>query len=164
MFKVDCYSKEVFEALWKELGPHAKERLTFNLRQLLKLIDTGRDGELAVIELCLSPAVCHPEPAVHAMIGTLFMKILRKGSIEVILEIKALADKASEDSDKDMAGSDSSVEKTVHSGLGGNDSDITMGGSDESTSDVSMQDASNLAPIQSAPNPRVTGRINRPDY
>ncbi len=72
-----------------------------------------------MIELCLSPTICHPEPAVHAMIGTLFMKILRKGSIEVILEIKALADKASEDSDEDMAGSDSSGEKTVHSGLRG---------------------------------------------
>ena len=152
--------------LWNELGPRARERLTFLLGQLLQVTDTGRDGELAVIELCLSPAVCHPEPVAHATTVTFFLAILRDGPIEVLRAIKALADNASSavDSDVDMTGSDSSLETSVHSGLSGNHSDATMGGSDESTSDASMQDASILGPNQLAPKTRVTGRINRPDY
>ncbi|KAI2500321.1 hypothetical protein MHU86_14129 [Fragilaria crotonensis] len=154
--------KAVFETLWNELGPRAKKRLTLNLGQLLQVTDTGRDGELAVIELCLSPAVCHPEPVAHATTVTLFLAILRDSHVEILRAIKALADNASSavDSDVDMTGSDSSLEKSVHSVLSGNHSDATMGGSDESTSDVSMQDAPDLGPSQT----RVKGRINARDY
>ena len=74
----------------------------------------------------------------HAVTGALFVAILRKGPIEVIREIKALADKASENSDEDMAWSHSGRERTVHSTLGGNDSDITVG---SGTSDESMREA-----------------------
>ena len=138
--------------------------MTFHLGRLLKFTDSGRDGELAWIELCFSPDRCHPESVAQATNVTLFLAILRDGPIDVLRAIKAFVDKASDDSDEDMTGSDWSRERTVPSGLGGSDSDITMGGSDESTSDASMQDASIWRPNQLAPKSRVTGRINRPDY
>ncbi|KAI2512648.1 hypothetical protein MHU86_1644 [Fragilaria crotonensis] len=156
--------KAAFETLWNEIGPRTKELVTFHLGQLLKFTDSGRYGELAWIELCFSPDRCHPESVAQATNVALFLAILRDGPIEVLRAIKAFADKASNDSGEDRTGSDLSREKTVPSGLGGSDSNITMGGSDESTSDASMQDASILLPNQLAPKTRVSGRINRPDY
>ena len=112
--------------------------------------DDRRDYSLAMVAACLDLAAPHCPLSVEFAIP--FMEMVRDGSAGILLEIKAMADNMSEDSDdEDMPGGIDDAMMTSSPGSNsdammtsspGSDADATMTSSSGSDSDATMTSSS----------------------
>jgi hypothetical protein len=112
----------VFKALWRAIDPRNKSNLILHLGQLQWVVDEGREDELAIIEFRLDRVV-RPTSLREEVVPP-FMALLRDSPINIIIDLKALAEDMIKDCDVDMAGSDHSIESTSNkSSQSGNSDD-----------------------------------------